>query len=286
MLGERIGGHRVGCFPTGLVFAEGHPAGEGELCAPDELLTRGLSLQEQLQAHGVPVVARLMPFAHLNSESQGFVGLRRIDSTVNVRAASSAEGVALLAGIAAVVRDSPMHAEVRYGGDRGVETVYVRGYAGKSALGRWYDKALESMSGERGTVIRGEDQRRWSKGDRPLPDEWTAEFVRARFRRRFYPLYKASKGVSVCGPIVIAEKIVEAIAAGEIKSQQARLLAGDLLLEAAGRQVAAPSTARRSKAIRRDLGLVLGDGVLQEVEVNVHDVLEMALETDAWGRQG
>lgn len=285
MLGEVIAGHRIGCFPTGLVFAEGHPAGDGNLCPPDALLSAGLLLQEQLVGAEIPLDPRLMPFGGLGSESEGFVGLRRMDSTVNLAAPSSAQGLALLAGIAAVARDSAV-AEVRYGRDRGVETVYLHGHGGKTKLGRWYDKALESLSGPRGSVIRGEDQRRWDKGARPLADEWTAAFVRERFQRRFYPLYKASKGVTVAGPIAIAEKLQEAVDAGEIKSQQARLLAGDLLLEAAGRQIAAPSTARRSKLIRQGLGLVLADGVLQEVEVNVHDVLELALESEAWGRQG
>ena len=37
------------------------------------------------------------------------------------------------------------------------------------------------------------------------------------------------------------------------------------------------------RAAVRDLGLILADGVLQEVEVDLHDVLDQCMDGPAWG---
>jgi hypothetical protein len=199
-----------------------------------------------------------------------------------------ASGLALLAGIAACVRDAPGKSNVRFGPDRGVETVYVHGRAGRAVLGRWYDKALEAAIAPRGTVIRGEDQRQWPKAHRRDPEDLDAEAVKGAFQRRFYPLWKASKGVTVASVSVLAVKVIELAASGEIEPQFARLACGDLLLESIGHEGALvkPSTRRRNRVIRRELGLVLADGVLEAVEIDVGAVLEDCLETDAWERRG
>jgi hypothetical protein len=119
------------------------------------------------------------------------------------------------------------------------------------------------------------------------PAELDAGALLPSFRRWFYPLYKATKGVTVAGPIVLVDKLLEAADAGEIGMQRARLLAADTVIESVGRgDRLSKSTPNRSRAIRRELGLVLADGVLQEVEVDVGAVLEAALETDLWERQG
>jgi hypothetical protein len=282
-----IGGHRVGCFNSGLVYAEGHPAGAGELCPPDELLVRGIELQEALRAAGVPITGREMAFGEMSSESEGFAGLRRQDATLDVAAGGSSAGLALLSGVASVVRESPGCEVVHFGRDRGVETVYLVGYGGKTRLARVYDKATESAVAPRGTVIRFEDQRRWSKDDRPSPAEMTGDYVRFKFQRRFVSLYRASKGVTVGGPMVVVERLWDAVDAGEITARQAEKLAGHAVMSA---RRATPLHSRYTEWRRRrelqELGLVLGDGLLEEVEVNVHDVLEMALESDAWTRRG
>lgn len=285
---DPIGGHRVGVYPGGLVFAEGHPAGPDALCPGRELVVRLLDLQEAIEAAGLPLPKRERPFSYLGAESEGFAGLRRVDVTANMGFARGSEGVALLAGIAACMRDSPGHAEVRYGLDRAVETVYMRGYTGKRVNGRWYDKGLESLSAPRGALIRGEDQRRWDKASRRDPAELDGAALRSSFQRRFYPLYQAAKGVIVAGPMVVAEKLADAVAAGELTPGAARRFAGDVLFEAAGYTElgVSRSTAKRSRSARRKLGIVLADGLLQEVEVDVGAVLEVALESEAWGAEG
>lgn len=285
---EAIHGHRVGWFPSGLMFAEGHPDPDG-LCRASELTARALGLQDALRDYGVPLAGRERLFSSLGSLSEGWSGLRRIDATVNMEAGTAAEGIAVLAGIAACVRDAPGHAEVRFGLDHRVETVYVRGYAGRRVLGRWYDKGLESSSAARGRRIRGEDQRRWGKLDRRDPGDLDAAALRLGFQRRFYPLWKATKGVTVAGPVVLAEKLIEAVEAGDVTAREAESLAGHMLLKVAGDRRGAGisrTTMYRREQRARELGLVVAEGVLEEVEVDVGSVLEAALDTDAWDRRG
>jgi hypothetical protein len=293
MLPEPIAGHRVGWFPGGLVFADGHPDPDG-LCKASELVPRALGLQDALIARGIPLVARERGFWHGDSTSEGWAGLRRVDVTVNMETASKAAGLAVLAGIAACVRDSPGHAEIRYGLDHAVETVYLRGYAGKRVLGRWYDKGLESSLAPRGRLIRAEDQRRWGKGERRDPDELDARALRDGFTKRFYPLYQATKGVTVAGPVVLAEKLIEAVAAGHLTPRAAESLCGHMLLRVAGSRrgagIPVRTMYRREQQLRK-LSLVLADGALDEtdldeVAVDVGAVLEAALDSEVWGCEG
>lgn len=289
LLPDAVGSYRVGWFPGGgLVFAEGHPAVDG-LCGASELPVRALELQEALLGLGMPLPCRERPFTSSGPDSEGWAGVRRLDATVNMQMRSRAEGLAVLAGIAACVRDSAGQAEIRFGLDHAVETVYLLGYAGKRKLGRWYDKGLESNTLGRGLLIRGEDQRRWGKQDRRDPSDLDAIALRSGFQRRFYPLWKATKGVTVAGPVVLAEKLIEHIDAGDISRREAEALAGHFLLKAAGgrRPGRMPrSTMYRREGTARRLGLAAAEGVLEEVEVDVGAVLEAALDTDAWDRCG
>lgn len=288
LLPDAVLGHRVGWFPSGLVFAEGHPDPDG-LCPGGSLPFRGLQLQEAIMERGLFLNPRERRHPSLGATSEGFAGVRRVDATVNLEAVSRAEGLAVLAGVAACVRDSPGKAEVFYGPDRGVETVVLRGHSGKRVLGRWYDKGLEAAVAHRGRLIRAEDQRRWAKGDRRYPEDLTAEDLRSSFRRRFYPLWKASKGVRVVGPVVMAEQLLGAVQEGELSAREAESLAGYMVLQAVGGRRGAgvsKATMYRREARARELGLVLADGVLQEVEVDVAEVLEAALDADAWGCSG
>jgi hypothetical protein len=289
--------HRLGWFKSGLVFAAGHPQADG-LCAGDSLHWRFGDLEHAIASMGLelrsdrarPLRSRSdRPSLYSASMGEGFGGLSRVDATINLETSRRAVGLATLAGIAAAVRDAPGKADIFYGAHRGVETVSLRGHAGRRIVGRWYDKGLESGTAFRGLVIRGEDQRRWSKPDRRDPRDLSGLALRDSFRRRFYPLWQATKGVTVVGPVVIAEKLLALQEAGEIKRGEMERLMGHVLLTVVGgRQpggLGRSAMYRREKRMRQ-FGLSLADGVLEEVEVDVGEVLEQALESDAWQRTG
>jgi hypothetical protein len=170
-----------------------------------------------------------------------------------------------------------------------IETVTMKAAGGRKTLGRWYDKSIESNLGPRGSIVRPEDQRRYSKSSRRDVEELTTDYVRENFQRRFVPLWRATKGVTVGGVMVLADKLLDLVEAGEISAGQARAYSGELVLaqvaEARGVPLGSRATRYRHRAALREHGLVLADGVLQEVEVDLHDVMEQVLEAE-WGGSG
>lgn len=286
LLPEPVAGHRVGYFgATGMIYAEGHPEPDG-LANPGRLPAALDRLELALLSEGVPLPVGRAGVDAYGERYQGFGGIRRLDSTVDLSADSSAEGFAVLAGIAAVARDMPRTKANVWWDSRGrVQTVALHGYGGGKMLGRVYDKGAESGNAPPGRLIRPEDQRRWAKDGRRLVTELDSRYVRGKFHQRFVPLWQASKGVTVAGPIVIAEKLAAAVEAGEISRAAARNLVGDLVLDLAESAAVRPSRATRYRHARkmRDHGLALADGVLQEVEVDLGQVLEAMLDSRAWG---
>ncbi len=314
-----IAGHRVGWNRSaGLLYAEGHPSGSmpGEwsgvpsgplgspgaarrrdpwLVPPGDLPTAYEGLVDALMTAGVPVPPRtwsrrtywddVLP----GEESErGFGGLRRVDATVDIEPGSRSRGLAILAGVAAVSTTTPRcQAEVRFAkdGSGGVETVYLRGYSGIKILGRWYDKGLESGLASRGEMVRAEDQRRYPKGHRRGVHELEGEYVRSKFQQRFYPLWQATKGVTVGGVLVIHDRLADLVEEGEIPARQAEQLAGFVALQKRGVAQKRSTVYNRRKRLR-ELGLVAAEGCLEEVEVDLHEVLDEALESPAWGATG
>lgn len=290
LLPEAIGGHRVGWVqPSGLLYAEGHPDA-GRLGRPDGLPAALQALELALHEAGVPVPPGIVGQDLYGQRFEGFAGVRRLDATADLATPNRATGVAILAGVAAVARDAPrMKGEVHWSRDgRQVETVYFRGHSGKNVLGRWYDKGRESGTAAAGRLLRPENQMRFVKGTRRDVAELTTAYVRDKFRRRFEPLWRASEGVTVGGPIILAEKLAELVEADELSRTRARNLAGEMVmgLVDSPKLRASRRTHQRHAASMRDLGLVLGDGVLEEVEVDLHSVMEQALDSDAWGAEG
>ncbi len=290
LLPEEVGGHNIGWDRySGMLYAEGHPDPDG-LASPDGLPDVFSDLVTAMLEAGVPVPNGVACEDLLGDRYDGFLGVRRCDGTVNLETESSAEGLAILAGVAAVMKTSSRatKTQVIFGNDGGVETVYLRGGGGKNVLGRWYDKGVESNTAARGRLIRPEDQRRYKKGHRRGVEELTAGYVRGKFAQRFATLYKASKGVTVAGPVVLIEKLWDAVEAGELTRTQAEQVAGHMMMGMGGRRTRGLSRMteyRRREAINR-LGLVLADGVLQEVEVDLGLVMEEAIDSPVWGAQG
>ena len=287
MLPEPVAGYRVGVYPTGLLFAEGHPAGPGSLCPVQLLPVRALELQELLIQLGAPIDTRELAFGAMSSESVGFAGLRRVDATVNVDVGDRATLNAALSAIAAVVRDSPGQLRSQWN-DRDPGTVWMLGFAGKRVVGRWYDKTAEMLA--RGlqpgveAMLRGEDQRRYSKSDRPGLDDLTPQAVRHRFQRRFLPLYRATRAVKVTSVVGAAERLAAAVEAGELTAQQAISMAGHAMFETAGLRVGPARTIRHSRLQRKKLGLVVSAGDLDEVEFDLSELLEACMDGPAWGQ--
>lgn len=278
---EKIGGHTIGVFPgQRLVYAEGHPGGD-RLGSPDALPEVLCGLEAALRDYGLPMPER-RPLGGLSTDSgprPGRAGVRRCDTTLDLSYDTASEGLAVLAGVAALMG----HQVHRSHDLRHVETAYLKGHSGKRTLGRFYDKGVESGLAPRGRLIRPEDQRRWTRETRRDAEELTTAYVRDAFVRRFVPLWRATKGVvTVSGPLTVASKMADLMAEGEVSPREARIIVGDLVLGLVDAPASSGRSRRRHRARARELGLVVGDGVLDEVEVDLHDVMEEVLETDAW----
>lgn len=283
-----IEGHRVGWFPgTRMMFAEGHPRPDG-LAGADELPGALDRVRRGLEAIGIETpdfqTRRQLP---TGSRSVGFGGVRRLDSTVDLRFENPLQGLCALAGVASLSMPRCKTKVMREAGGRRVETVYFHGYGGKRVLGRWYDKSVEAREGVRGSWIRPEDQRRFSAEARP-PIEALADtsYVRDQFVRRFETLWSAAKGVKVGGVLELAKRLDELVGEGAISPTEAKRIAGHLVLDAAGCQNQKRSTLLNDRADARRHGLVLADGLFDEVEVDLGEVLERAMDAEAWGAHG
>lgn len=294
LIEQDVAGHRVGWFPgSRMLFAEGHPSSQG-LCKAEQLPVALEQLRSDLGDLGIlPPAYRFLPVggalgvARPFTGGSGFGGVRRLDCTVDLAFDRAAEGLAALAGVASLPLPRIKTKVIREVGGRRVETVYFHGSAGRSVLGRWYDKGIESGDAARGRHIRPEDQRRFAK-DARLPVDLVAEpsFLRDTFVKRFEPLWRASKGVKVGSPGDLGERLIELQEAGELTGREAVTLAGHLLLDSCEGQRQSRATRYRHRGRCRDLGLVLADGVDDQVEVDLGEICERAMDSDAWGAEG
>jgi hypothetical protein len=294
LIEESIEGHRVGWFPgTRLLFAEGHPGGEDGLCPGNGLPGALERVSGGLVDRGIlPPTFPLQPrFGRDNRPMKqggvGFGGIRRLDSTVDLHFDRPAEGLAALAGVAAMALPR-IKTEIRreVGGHR-IETVYLRGTAGKTVLGRMYDKGVESGTARRGMRVRPEDQRRYPKQARlDVQAVASGSFVRDQFVRRFEPLWRASKGVIVAGGTDLAVRVAELVSEGSLTQRQAESVLGWLMLEQIDGNQQPRSTWFRKRRRCADLGLVVADGTIDPVQVDLGEVLERALDSECWGAAG
>jgi len=242
-----------------LLAVEGHPT-PGALCPAD-------GLEPAYHA-----VTRLLD---REVGSYDFVGLSRLDATATHLFGRGQEGVAFLQGFAAL--DWPRLKPEVIG--KPPETVYLIAKNGRGKkLARAYDSGLLRGTHERGTAIRLEDQGRFPSGARPT----LSIDPRARFHRRFVPLWQSMKGVRVASLPVLSERIRAQLRAGEITHAQAERMIGFLHLDTAGESYERRTWYRRRRELR-ERGLVVADGFFEPVEVDVAAVLEAALDSPAWG---
>ncbi|MFL5816580.1 MAG: hypothetical protein ACJ76L_03160 [Conexibacter sp.] len=264
-------GHRVIWFPdAALLAAEGHPS-PGRLARAEELP----------EAHERVRLA-VSELVGAEVREAWNAGVRRLDATCDLAHDVPAEGLALLSGVAALYVGGVQSVVRRAASSRRIETVEMHGHRGRRILARVYDKGVERGDAVPGALVRLEDQRRYDRAARRDVCELTTAYVRGAFKRRFVPLWRASKGVKVAGPLVLAARIGELVESGELTPTKARAVAGFLLLDAAGVRQGGRTTCWRLQRACAEAGLVLPDGVMQEVEVDLGEVLEAVLEADAW----
>ncbi len=290
-LPEPVDGFQVGWFPgSSLVYAEGHPGSEGVLGAPNALEGRIERLTAALVDVGV-----VLPLgrAHRGStvagvgDRPGLAGVRRMDATVDVEFEDTSHGLALLAGVAAVDAGR-LDRDVRYNG-LSIGTVSWLSARGKVA--RVYDKGAEANTAPRGGRIRLEAQYRWPREARRGPDELTAGYVREKFHQRFVPLWRAASagnGIKVVGKMAMVDQLRAAVEAGELSWPDAeRILGYQLLAAGEDRGMVQRHTAWRRRRLIEESGFVLADGrALDDVDVDLAELLDEVMGTDAWEREG
>lgn len=290
---EKIGGFRVGWFPgPGLAYVEGHPGGEDGLGGASGLAEALRAVKAQLSDIGVQ-----LPDARSHrgspalgqSDRDGFAGVRRVDACVDLDVQDRSAGLALLAAVAATSTVTPRtQSSVRFASDGtgAVETVAFHGLGGKKILARWYDKGVESVGpGQRGVLIRAEDQRRYPSGRRPPVEAVTGAQLRTNLRQRFYPMWQATKGTKVLTQVRLIRELGRKVDAGELRPTSAEKLAGYLVL-ARKRWPSTPAEERRDRRRReqfRRLGLIETPAALEDVEFDLHEVLEQVLDGAVWG---
>jgi len=244
-----------------LLCVEGHPSADG--------LALGCELSRAFE--------EVNELVEENCGSHDFLGLGRLDSTATVKFEDGRQGVAVLQAMAAL--DFPGLKPVVWA--KPPETVGLMHLRSKGRLlGRCYDSGILRGTHGRGEAIRFEDQSRFKSGARPSQEVFTARYVQERFERRFLPLAKATKGLTVASLPVLTRKLQEQLIEGEISASQAQRLAGFLVMNGAG--LSRRST-YRYRAELRERGLVVADAFFEPVEVNLGEVFEACLSSERWG---
>jgi len=267
LLPDRLAGYRLGWFPDPqLVFAEGHPAGEG-LARASDLAHAMTHLRVAAQELGIPLHA--LPDA----------GLRRLDVAVDLWTDSSAEGLAFLECVAtASLATGKLCA---YRAERCVQSVLLKTRGGRTQA-RFYDKGEQCGQVARGRWIRLEAQWRFSRDTRPAIVQLDADTLRSRFARRFDPFWQAAGGLRHGGVAVVSEQLAGAVTSGQLAPSRARSVAGYLILRAAGVPQGARRTAYELERECRQLGLSLSLLQATERRVDVATVLEECTDPAVW----
>lgn len=273
-MGERrfqlaeLDGWELGSIPAlGLTWAEGHPA-PGELASSAQVATAATRVHELVDDHLGVLTER---------------GCARLDSTVTTRFHRPELARAFIAGMAAV--DLPRTETTRRG--HPVHSVSWTHPTGARKLARCYDKGLE-RGGAPWELARLEDQRRFGSGGRPEAERVSEPgYARSRFEARFGPIRKAVDGVKAATVPVVAQAIADEARYGYRELREAERLAGALVLLSGGvgngdRDSAQRRWYSRRRAELRQAGFVVVDDLAEVVEVNLGDVVEGALASEAW----
>lgn len=281
---EQVVDHTIGWFPASrMLYAEGHPRSDG-LAQFAELVPAKEAIEAGLRDRGVlPPAYRMRPLIDFNgmalsvSGKSGFAGCRRLDVTVDIERPKSV-GSAILVGAASVDPGPAFKGQVHRGIGRRIETITWSG--SRSKVARIYDKGIEAGTHSAGERVRLEDQRRFVKEFRPNVEMLAdGAFGRSCFERRFDPLRRATKGIMVTSEHGVVTKLESLVADGEMTPAQGAKLAGLVLLQRHGVEFGSRTTRWRNQKAVRELGLLIGDDSMEEVEIDLGAEVDIAIES-------
>jgi hypothetical protein len=206
-------------------------------------------------------------------------GCSRLDSTVTHRFNRPEETRAFIAGMAAF--NLPRTETTRRG--HPVHSISWTHPKGKKILARCYDKGTE-RGGDPWEFARLEDQRRFGTANRPTLDAVSEPgYARSRFEARFGPIRKAVEGVRAASFPVVAQELADQARYGYRTYREVERLAGALvILNGGGADAYKSATLKRRRRELREAGFVIVDDMVEHVEVNLANVVDAALESEAW----
>lgn len=211
----RVADHRIGWFPeSGLVFAEGHPAGT-DLCGPSDLSSAVSRVLAHMKLLGIPTLS-------LPSTT-----LRRLDVAVDVSIDPPAAGLALLERLGRESYGPGKVVTYRY--QHRVQTVVLKSKAGRSQA-RVYDKGSALGVKRPGHLLRFEAQWRFGNGFRPYLETLNASSLRHRFNSRFDRVRATAAAFHLNDFSDLTNRLNDAVSSGSLTPSRARSLAGYLLL--------------------------------------------------------
>jgi hypothetical protein len=279
-LPDSVAGHRVGWFPGHrLLFAEGHPGEDGRLGSPAELAAVVERVTRGLADCGIQAPRDYAPFDRQGST--GFLGVRRLDVTADLRFENASVGLGSLQVLARM--QLPRAKTATYMHEGHVETVAFHARGSRRILARWYDKGIEAGSHPRGELVRPEDQRRFGAGARRLLEDVDAAYLRDRWHRRFLPLWQANGRHIVAGRLKIARELERLTREGKLTPAHARALAGTALFETEGVRFGPTRTRQRHQRWFRKQGIIIVPSDDDDLSFDFNELGERVLDEPNFG---
>jgi hypothetical protein len=235
-------------------------SGEDDLCAPSIFEQRWEKLQLFMAMVGV-----------LPPEDPVCV---RVDAAVDVRYSDTGEGQQVLEALRFARWPGQWYAE--WQGPPPYTTVAIK--KGRNTVGRVYCRNTKLKNGEaRWGKLRFESEHRFTwREARPLEDLRT-ETAAAVFWGSVFGQGKAAGSVTRIEREVQTMKLIERVQLGDITAAQFEQLTGFLDAERLGLtdRVYKPETARRRRALAKDLGVAPADAEVGALDVSLDELLEV-----------
>lgn len=235
-------------------------SGEDDLCAPSNFEQRWEKLQLFMAMAGV-----------LPPEDPVCV---RIDAAVDVGYRDTREGQRVLEALRFARWPGRWYAE--WQGPPPYTTVAIK--KGRNTIGRVYCRNTKLRNGgARWGKLRFESEHRFTwRGARPL-DDLRTETAAGVFWGSIFGQGQAAGTVTRIEREVQSMKLIERVQLGEITAAQFEQLTGFLDAERLGLtdRVYKPETARRRRALAKDLGVSPADAEVEPLDVSLDELLEV-----------